>query len=345
MARRLDARGIRYEQWLTLQHTQALLQTLPTLGLRKPDRVIANGNNGEPLRTSMDVVHWLIGVGKWLWRNTRSLRREMPSHTVIVVHGDTMTSVVGAQIARRLGVDCAHIEAGLRSGDWRHPFPEELDRRIVGKLATVHYAPSREATENLKSRKNVVFTHGNTVLDAVLDHVEDSTDDDEKFGVVLLHRFEFISNVQLVRKSIETLASCTSFPLRLLVDAYSARALKEAVAQYGQGKIRVQPKLQHHEFIGLLKRAQFIVTDSGGIQEETALIGVPTLIHRKATERAEGLGENIVLSGWSTEVLADFIMNFQWYRRPLGRPKFSPSDIIVDDLVARGYATTSSPAS
>ena len=91
--------------------------------------------------------------------------------------------------------------------------------------------------------------------------------------------------------------------------------------------------------MGLLKSARFIVTDSGGIQAEAALLGVPTLVHRKTTEQSEGLGENILLSEWDSARLSEFLRNFETYRRPVRRPTESPSDIIVDDLVARGYGS------
>ncbi|MDY7526666.1 MULTISPECIES: UDP-N-acetylglucosamine 2-epimerase [unclassified Cryobacterium] len=338
IARRLDERKIPYQQWLTFQHTQALADSLPTLGLPKPDRIIANGNRGQPLRGYSDVLVWLFHILGWVLRNAWAIRRELPKNTIVIVHGDTMTSVVGAVIARLIGAKCAHVEAGLRSGNWRHPFPEEIDRRIVGVLASIHYTPSLEASANLKSRRGIVFTHGNSVVDAVLDHSEVKRSDDAKFGVVLLHRFELISNKHLVEEAISTLGAESRYPLKLLVDAYSQGAMEEAVLKLGQGKLTPQPKLRHEEFVQLLKRAEFIITDSGGIQEETALLGVPTLVHRKATERGEGLGKNVVLSEWKTEVLIDFLKNFERYRQPIARPKFSPSGIIVDDLIERGYA-------
>ncbi|AYF98354.1 UDP-N-acetylglucosamine 2-epimerase [Protaetiibacter intestinalis] len=340
VARRLAARGIAFQQWLTMQHTDSLREILPTLGLPQPDRIIADGNRGKPLKTKGDVVHWLWAVVRWVARNARTLRSELPDDTVIVVHGDTMTTVVGAWLARRIRVPSAHIEAGLRSGNWRHPFPEELDRRIVGHLATIHYPPSDEAAEHLRGRDNVVNTHRNTVVDAVLDQGEDATVG-EPYGVVLLHRFEFISNPALVDETIGTIAEHAAVPLRLMVDAYSEGALREALDRHDKrGVFQPQPKLRHQEFIGLLKGAEFIVTDSGGIQAEAALLGVPTLIHRKATEQHEGIGANITLSQWDQSVVTRFLEEYEHHRVPLQVPEISPSDIIVEDLISRGFART-----
>lgn len=339
VVRRLQAQGIQFEQWVTMQHTDSLAAIYPVLGLPEPDRIIANGNKGKPLKSSRDVLGWLWEIHRWMRREVKKLKAELPSNTVIVVHGDTLTTVVGAWLARRLGVASAHIEGGLRSGNWRHPFPEELDRRIVGKLATVHYPPSEEAVRHLQGKENVVFTHGNTVIDAVIDQGHAASDSGEHFGVVLLHRFEFISNQSLVNETVAALAANSPVPLRLMVDAYSEGALADAIQEFGRGKFEPQQKLNHPEFIGLLRSAAFVVTDSGGIQAETALLGVPTIIHRKATEQHEGLGQNILLSEWKTERLADFVANYSDYQMPMRTPEVSPSDVIVSDLIARGYAT------
>ena len=337
VARRLSSRGIQYESWVTYQHTDSLRTIIPQLGMDEPSRLIADGNKGRPLRGKWDVLRWLGSVAKWALRNARSLRASLPQGSVVIVHGDTLTTVLGVMIARRLRVPSAHIEAGLRSGNWRHPFPEELDRRFAGRYATIHYPPSQEAVENLAGSDNVVFTHGNTVIDAVLDQGHDALDEGQPYGVVLLHRFEFVSNRQLVDQTFDTLVAKSPVPLKLLVDAYSEHGMQETLERHGDGKITVQGKLRHPEFVGLLKGAAFIVTDSGGIQAESALLGVPTLIHRKAVEQREGLGDNIILSEWKIDLLADFLTRYEDYRRDIRRPENSPSDIIVDDLCARGF--------
>ena len=335
--RRLRARGNRIQQWVTMQHTDALEKVMAQLDLGEPDVVIARGAKGRPLRGTRDVLSWGGSVAGWLRRNRKRLKRTLPPDTVIVVHGDTMTSVAGAYIAKRLGVPCAHIEAGLRSGNWRHPFPEELDRRIVATMATVHYTPSEEATRNLAKRDNVVYTHGNTALDAVLDHGDQDAGTEEPFGVALLHRFEFISNAQLVDDTLAVLQE-SPIPIRLIVDVFNRETLEKALEKTGGDRIRIIPKLSHDAFVELLKQAAFVVTDSGGVQAESALLGLPTLIHRKATEQGEGIGRNILLSEWDLGRLRTFLAEYPSMRHDLERPEHSPSDIIVADLVSRGYA-------
>lgn len=337
--RRLDAQGIVYEQWVTQQHTDSLRKAIPELGLRVPEHTIADGYKGKPLKTPAQMLRWMADVLGWTLRNARQIRRALPADSVVVVHGDTMTTVLGTFIGRRLRVPVAHVEAGLRSGDWRHPFPEELDRRIVGRLAKIHYAPDEEAASNLAGRANVVLTHGNTAKDGVRDAAEAASEESvEPYGLVLLHRYEFISNPSLVSETLRTLDENTPLPLRLVVDAYSRDAVERTIGELGLTRFSITPKLEHGDFVAALRAADFIVTDSGGIQEEAAELGVPTLIHRMVSERGDGLGSNAILSKWDQGVIKEFLGNPGAHRVTDVDRGDSPSDIIVADLIERGLA-------
>lgn len=334
--RRLDAQNISFEQWVTFQHTDSLRKAIPELGLRAPDRTIANGYRGKPLKSPVQMVRWMCDVLWWTTTKARSIRRGLPEGSIVLVHGDTMTTVLGTLIGRRLGLPVAHVEAGLRSGDWRHPFPEELDRKIVGRLARIHYAPTDEAARNLSGRENVVVTRGNTAKDGVRDAAVKPADA-EDFGLVLLHRFEFISNTALVAETLSTLDEHSPLLMKLVVDAYSRDAVESTIRELRLAKFTVTPKLEHSEFVSVLRAAKFVVTDSGGIQEEAAELGTPTLIHRKVSERSDGLGTNALLSGWSQESVADFLQRYEEYRVVDVEKGPSPSDIIVADLIRRGF--------
>lgn len=340
IARRLGDRGVPYQQWITQQHTESLRKVIPQLGLPAPDLVIANGNRGDPLTSPLQMVGWSLTVFRWALTNTGRIRRMLPEGSAVIVHGDTVTTVLGTLIGRRLKVPVAHVEAGLRSGDWRHPFPEELDRRIVGRLAAIHYAPSDEAVENLAGRKNVVNTHGNTAKDGVLDARAGTERPETPYGLVLLHRFEFISNRALVRDTLETLDAHSPVQLRVIVDSYSQDAVVQTISELRSKKFTVMTKLEHGQFVSLLAAATFIVTDSGGVQEEASVVGTPTLIHRKATERSEGLDSNAILSGWALDALQSFLTDYETYRVVHPDAGDSPSDIIVEDLFARGIAVS-----
>lgn len=334
---RLIELRIPFQQWLTLQQASTVLNALQDLEIPEPDIVITNGVKGKPLSSSWDTAKWLFSIYKWLMENRKRLKQQIGKNSIILVHGDTLTSVVGSLIAKSLGSKIGHVEAGLRSGSWRHPFPEELDRRIVGKLANVHYAPSEEAVKALGNRSDIIFTHGNTALDVMQKRIYKEDKSDLSFGLVLLHRFEFLNNSKLLNETIETLSTSSPLSLTVVVDDHAKSVIQEAVNRTNSDNLFLIDKLSHQEFLRLSKKAKFVVTDSGGVQEEMAFLGTPTLVHRKATERSDGLGRNVSLSNWSTASLVNFLQNYEDQKHPPLKLKFSPSDIIVNDLRKRGY--------
>lgn len=337
LARRLETLGIPYEQWLTMFHGDSLLSSVKRLGFTTPDHVIPNGNGGKSIGSPWQTVKWLFSTLFWIIRHRSNIKKRLGKNSIIIVHGDTLTTVLGTVYAKFLGLPSAHVEAGLRSGNWRHPFPEELDRRIAGHLATIHYVPSLDAVENLSTKTNVVYTHGNTVIDAVLDVESSKPFDSEKYGVCLLHRFEFLGNEALVRQTLSTIAEHTTIPIRVYLDDYSSSMMAATIDELDSVNLLPQRKLPYSEFIQTLQHADFVLTDSGGIQAECALLGLPTLIHRKATEQHEGVGENILLSMWNMATLEDFLANYVTYKRNKQVPAISPTQVILDDLGSRGY--------
>jgi UDP-N-acetylglucosamine 2-epimerase (non-hydrolysing) len=337
LARRFESRGVEYEQWLTMFHGSSLQQSVRRLGFTENQEVIPNGNGGETIRSPWQTLKWISACFGWIFTNRAKLKKHIGKNSVVIVHGDTLTTVLGAIFAKILGVPSAHVEAGLRSGNWRHPFPEELDRIVAGALVTIHYAPSEESVKNLARKKNVVYTHGNTVLDAVLDVDADNNQAEEEFGVCLLHRFEFLGNPELVRTTLETIVNKSKVPVRLYLDDYAGGIMGSIVDSISSDKIQSQRKLPYDQFILALRQAEFVFTDSGGIQAECALLGTPTLIHRKATEQHDGVGENILLSDWDLSVAENFLETYQNYRRAIKKPEISPSEIILADLAERGF--------
>jgi UDP-N-acetylglucosamine 2-epimerase (non-hydrolysing) len=189
-----------------------------------------------------------------------------------------------------------------------------------------------------------VDTGSNTVRDS-LDLCEDAACPldlpAEPFGVVSLHRFELLNDRRLLTRTVSLLAAhARSRPL-LWVDHPVTVA---AIDSFGLGGsfdderlVRI-PRLGFCSFVPLMRRAAFLVTDSGGSQEECFYLDLPCLVHRKKTERREGLGENVVLSGYREDALKAFLRDPSRHRRRSELPAHSPSDVIVADLVSRGYA-------
>jgi UDP-N-acetylglucosamine 2-epimerase (non-hydrolysing) len=343
---RLGERDHRFVLATTGQQVEQIPAFMDQLGLRQPDLWLGRGAGGRDLRVNRDIPGWLATVFRSYLRHRSHLRRSLregPGRPLVLQHGDTMTTVLGAAIGRSLRLTVAHIEGGLRSFDLRHPFPEELNRRLTSSLARIHYAPGPWAASNL-GRGDVVDTGSNTIRDS-LELVPAGDPPVElpnpPFGVVSLHRFELLNSRRLLAETLEALADAAKATPLLFVDHPVTAA---AVERFGLAElfdettfVRV-PRLRFFDFVRAVRRSALIVTDSGGSQEESYYLDLPCLVHRVRTERREGLGENIVLSGMRTDVLRDFLADPTRFRRRTPLPAESPSDVIVDDLERRGFA-------
>ena len=344
---RLDDRGGRgYLLATTGQQVEQIPSFLDQLGLRRPDLWLAEGAAGRDLRVNGDIPGWLARVGRSYARHRRRLRRLLAdgaARPLVLVHGDTMTTVLGAVMGRGLRVPVAHIEGGLRSYDLRHPFPEELNRRLATRLAAIHYAPGPWAASNLRC-SGVVDTGSNTIRDSLaLVPDGDATIvelPDPPFGVVSLHRFELLSSRRLLTETLEALAEAAArTPLLFVEHPVTVAALERFGLDGlfdGARFVRVQ-RLRFFDFVWVVRRAAFVVTDSGGSQEECFYLDLPCLVHRMRTERREGLGETTVLSGMRIDVLRDFLADPARFRRRSPLPEASPADLIVEDLQRRGF--------
>jgi UDP-N-acetylglucosamine 2-epimerase (non-hydrolysing) len=343
---RLDGRGHPYVLATTGQQMQQIPTFLDQFGLRQPDVWLARGAGGRDLRVNTDIPGWLARVTRSWLRERRYVRRMLqggPGRPLVLVHGDTMTTVLGSMIGRSLRTTVAHVEGGLRSYDLRHPFPEELNRKLATFLSRIHYAPGPWAASNL--RGDVVDTGSNTIRDSlalVPDEAPAFSVPERPFGVVSVHRFELLNNRRLLTETVDVLAEAARRTPLLFVDhPVTAAALERfrLADRFDGESFRRVPRLRFFDFVRVERRSTFVVTDSGGSQEECYYLDLPCLVHRVKTERREGLGENAVLSEMRAEVLHDFLADPARFRRTTQLAPSSPSDVIVDDLERRGFAS------
>jgi len=334
---RLEARGHRYVLATTGQQVQQIPSFLDQFGLRRPDLWLARGAGGRDLRVNSDIPGWVATVARSWIRERRRLRRT----PLVLVHGDTMTTVLGSMMGRSLRATVAPIEGGLRSFDLRHPFPEELNRKVATALSRIHYAPGAWAAGNLH-RGDVVDTGSNTIRDS-LELVSDDrpavTLPEGPFGIVSVHRFELINHRRLLTETIDVLAeAASSTPLLFIDHPVTVAALERfrLLDRFDATAFVRIPRLRFFDFVRVERRSSFVVTDSGGSQEECFYLDLPCLVHRVKTERREGLGENAVLSEMRADVLRDFLADPSRFRRRTELVPASPSDVVVGDLERRG---------
>lgn len=341
----LRRRGRPPALWFTGQHVAGVPELINRLDLPTPAHWLARGGAGDDLARPADVPAWGWTVARSVRAQRGAMRDELRADgrpPLVIVHGDTFTTVVGSLLAHLLRARLAHVEAGLRSGSLRSPFPEELNRRIVGRLTQLHFAPTpREVSHLRRHRGEVVMTGANTVLDNLrsLPPAGSGAAPQGPYGVATLHRFELVQDQQALAEVLQALRAASAHTPVLLFAGASER---ERFRRYGLGglfdeRLRLLDKLSYLDFLPVLAGAEWVVTDSGGLQEECAYLGIPCAVHRLQTERHQGLGDNVVLTRMDVRAVREFLHDPGVHRRPSSLDLHRPSATIAEALATRGF--------
>ena len=305
LVRALDSRpGIESLCCVTAQHREMLDSVLEIFHLR-PDYDL---DIMEPRQTLSTITSkCLLGVEKVLQEARPDL---------VLVHGDTSTTFAGALAAFYQQVPVGHVEAGLRTLDKYSPFPEEMNRTLVGDIADLHFCPTPANRQNLE-REGIgdgVFVTGNTVIDAMATTV----DKEFSFSTPLLNELDYTGHkIVLVtchrRENYGEPMANIMTALRRLVEAYPevelvypvhlSPVVQEAAKRYlsGHPRIHLIAPLDVQEMHNLMARCYLVMTDSGGLQEEAPALGKPVLVLRRETERPEAVRAGPVKLGGTEE--------------------------------------------
>lgn len=228
---------------------------------------------------------------------------------LVLVHGDTTTTLAASLAAYYAQVPVGHVEAGLRTGNIYSPWPEEINRKVAGAMATLHFAPTERSRANLE-RENVaadsIFVTGNTVIDALLDVVEaldrdaDRTQDlkrrfaaldaGKKLILVTGHRREsFGGGFERICAALAEISDRDD--VEICYPVHLNPNVREPVERLlaGRDNVHLIEPLDYLPFVYLMNRADILLTDSGGVQEEAPSLGKPVLVMRETTERPEAV--------------------------------------------------------
>lgn len=296
---------------VTAQHREMLDQVLALFDVTPSYDLNLMKQN----QTLMDIT---VGVLRGI---ERIVIKEKPD--LVLVHGDTTTTFAGALASFYQQVPVGHVEAGLRSGNMYSPFPEEANRKLTGQLASVHFAPTRQARENLLREgvdADAVYTTGNTVIDALHLTVQKDFSFDAELAEMLdvpgrkvlltTHRRENLGQpmVQIFRAIRALHANFPDvhfyFPMHKnpRVRALAHEALDELE------RVHLFEPLDYAPFANLMERMDLILTDSGGMQEEAPALGKPVLVLRDTTERPEAVEAGTVrLVGCDTDLIVETV--------------------------------------
>lgn len=241
---------------------------------------------------------------------------------LVIAQGDTTTVVAAAFAARKAGSSFGHVEAGLRA--FSRELPEEEHRICADALADLCFAPTRIAVDNL-TREHVngkILLSGNTVLDALRSHPPKPVDRAQREGVlVTIHRQETVDDYAKLSQVVAALGSLgRSHHIVWPVHPRTCDKMREHGLDFPSTIERSSP-LGHREFLDQLVRARLVVTDSGGVQEEAAILGVPCVTVRQHTERPETVEAGVgILAGVETddivEAAREMLTDWDHYARP-----------------------------
>jgi len=306
---------------VTGQHRELMDQMLDLFGIRPDYDFGVMSYDQSPSDVAVAVLSGLGDV----------LRAEQPDW--VLVQGDTTTTMAGGLGAFYHGCRIAHVEAGLRTFDQRDPWPEEMNRRVAGVVADLHFAPTATSAANLYREgvaEDRVHVTGNTVIDALRLVSAMPFDlsrtplaaiplEGKRVVVVTMHRRETAQNgieaicsglIEIAKQFADVQIVCPVHPnpnVRL--------PLNDQLA--GIPNISLVPPLDYRSMIWLLHLCHFVITDSGGLQEEVTAIGKPVLVIRKKTERPEGVAAGTAhaigtgtreIEAWAARLLSDPVL-------------------------------------
>jgi UDP-N-acetylglucosamine 2-epimerase (non-hydrolysing) len=350
----LQETGIGVRVCLTEQHNELLEQGLRGFDLPVDERLGVMSFDQGP---SLVCSRVMAGISAWLTRH--------PQMRWLIVQGDTTSAIAAALAGFHARIPVAHVEAGLRTGDPARPWPEEMHRRLIAQVASVHFAPTDQARTNLIdegiSPASIEVT-GNTVVDAlriaqarslkngvneeVAPFLQKLRCIDRPIILATVHRRENLGvALESIGRAMATIASRGDCEL-VLARHPNPRATRLAALLAGRPHAHIIPPMDYASFIALLLQASFIMTDSGGLQEEAAALGKPILIIREKTERMEViLGGNGVLVGVDADSIvshAERLLADPAALAGMSRRNKSFGDGFAADRIARRLAAVSS---
>lgn len=314
--------------------------------------------NGKFIELSKEsqIKKSAVGLLKWFIRTYRIAVNSIEEHfdrvelkgAPMVVHGDTVSTFMGARIGKKLGCLVCHVEAGLRSHHLFNPFPEEIDRLLTSRVARLHFAPGDEPEQNLKKVKGrVINTQQNTLLDSlrfseripIQSNIEGILE--EEYFIFVMHRQENLANKKFVCDVVTEITKITEHHKCVIILHEITRNTFDRFGLMDKLKINnniiLQPRVDYFDFMKLLQNSHFVITDGGSNQEELFYMNKPCLIMRKTTERTEGLGVNARLFGGEASDIGAFVAAVEHRKvRPVKEVlEGNPSRMIAEELLKK----------
>lgn len=323
----LDKWGVHYNLIDSGQHGDLSRKYRQYFGIKDPDIWLTRSK--KDIMSLAQFLWWFFQLLCRVFFRPRRLQKEIFKNEkgICLIHGDTPTTLLSMIAAKRVGIQVAHLESGLRSFNIFNPFPEELIRIVVMHCSDYLFAPSQWAYQNLVRMKihgKCIQISGNTNIDAIRyinkfkmvlpTHMPDTN----SYAIVTIHRAETLLSKHRLIKVIDAI-HCISRQFQVIFPMH--KPTRKYLKKYGfynrlaqNNSITLSDLLPFPEFIHLLQRAHFIMTDGGSIQEECLYLNKPCLLMRKCTERNEGIGQNVYIAAFDMRKVEYFLANIDQFK-------------------------------
>jgi UDP-N-acetylglucosamine 2-epimerase (non-hydrolysing) len=285
---------------MTGQHQETMQDLILEFAIKSPQVPAVQATEHS---TIASLLRWLPAA----YKGVRNKLREVESgdaEVSVLVHGDTLSTLVGAFAARRHKTRVVHVESGLSSGRWFDPFPEEICRRLVFRMTDVAVCPNRQAIAYMAKhhpRARILDSQGNTIVDAVAltGAAAVRQDDAAPYVVASLHRFQNIYDARRLAALVSLMKDLSRhIDVRFVLHpATRVRLERQGLLSSlsAAPRIHLLPRMGYGDFLRMAAGAMCVMTDGGSNQEELAALGIPTIVMRARTERPDGLGANAMM--------------------------------------------------
>lgn len=339
----IEERGLPMKLLFTGQHRETMTELLTDFGVETRELYLVEEKDITNVFGS--VIWFLRCLRKLIFSVNDYIGRKGNVEDIILIHGDTLSTLLGAITGWWLRIKVAHIESGLRSFNIFHPFPEEIVRLISFRLSDIAFCPGDWAYENMrKYNLTRINTGENTLMDSLklalkAENCKESDEEKNGYAVVSIHRFEnifFKKKLLKILTIIEEVIEKSNCKIVFVLHP----ATRERLNKYGfmkrleeNEKIDIKPRMGYMDFVCLFKNSRFVISDGGSNQEELSYLGIATVLLRKTTERQEGKGETVLISNYDRDRIISYIENLDKRREArIYKDVSSPSKTIVDYL-------------
>ena len=298
---------------------------------------ISISNNKKNISSIFSMIIWFTKV---IFSNNKI--DNLKDTKYCLIHGDTISTLIGLIVGKKNNLEVVHIESGLRSYNWLKPFPEEIIRTLVTRYSDILSVDSKEAESNVrkyKSKKKIIRLSRNTIYDSVVMTLKDKKRIDNNTLTVTIHRTENIYNKKRLKSLVNLLIKLKNENLYSEIDWYchditiNALERNNLITLLNDNDVRLKKLILHDNFINKIYSSKAVITDGGSIAEECSIMNLRTVIWRDVVENSEYLNKNMLLSKYNHDEIVYFL-NESSDSNKISLDEISPSEQFVEQLMS-----------